>query len=75
MVEKGVLGSVLMKKRSYWPKVVPAEEILWHMQNQGVGYVDAVKGSIRGRIHHIMAIKEPNYVMLIMTTYETLDHL
>ena len=28
MVDKGVLGLALIKKRSYWPKGFPAEEIL-----------------------------------------------
>ena len=34
MVKKGVLGSELIQKRRYWPKGVPAEEILWCMQNK-----------------------------------------
>ena len=42
MVEKGVLGSAFIKKRCYWPKGVPAEEILLHTQNKEVGYVDTV---------------------------------
>ena len=37
--------------------------------------MDAVQGSIRGKSYHIMAIKEPNYIMLMMTTYGKLDHL
>ena len=74
IVEKGVLGSALIKKRRYWPKGVPAEEILWHMQNKQVGDVGAFQGSIRGKIYHIMAIKEPDYVMSMMTTYGTLEH-
>ena len=72
---KCVLGSELIKKRRYWPKGVPVEEILWHMQNKKVWDVEAVQGSIIGKIYHIMAIKEPNYVMLMMTTYGTLEHL
>ena len=34
MVEKGVLGLVLIKKRCYSPKGVPAEEILRNMQKK-----------------------------------------
>ena len=60
MVEKGVLGSALIKKRRYWPKGVPAEEILRHMQNNEVGYVDVDQGPIRGKSCHIMAIKSPH---------------
>ena len=32
MVEQGVFGSDLITKRRYWPKGVPEEEIIWHMQ-------------------------------------------
>ena len=60
MVKKGVFGSVLIKKRRYWPKGAPEEEIIWHMQNKEVGDVDAVQGSIRGNSYHIMAIEDPN---------------
>ena len=37
--------------------------------------MDAVHGSIRGKSCHIMAIKEPDCVVLMMTTYGTLEHL
>ena len=44
MVEKDVLGSELINKRRYWTKGMPAEEIIWHMQNKEVGDVDKVQG-------------------------------
>ena len=75
MVERGVFGLALIKKWSYCPKGVPSEKIIWHIQNKEAGDVDAVKGSIIGKSYHIMAIKETDYVMLMMTTYGTLDHL
>ena len=75
MVDKGVFGLVLFKKRCYWPKGVPSEDILRHTQKKEVGDVEAVQGSIRGKIYHIMDINKPNYVILMMTTYGTLDHL
>ena len=37
--------------------------------------MDEVQGSIRGKSYHIMAIKETNYVVLMMTTYGTLENL
>ena len=45
------------------------------MQNKEVGDAEAVQGSIRGNNYHIMDIKEPDYVMLVMTTYGILEHL
>ena len=65
----------LIKKRCYWPKGLPLEEILWHMKNKEVGYVGAVQGSIRGKRYHIMDIKDTDYVMLMVTKYEALEHL
>ena len=37
--------------------------------------MDVVQGSIRGKSYHIMDIEDPDYVMLVMTTYGTLEHL
>ena len=54
MVEKGVLGSALIKKRRYWYKGVTPEDILWHMQKMEVGDVDSVQGSIRGNSYNII---------------------
>ena len=45
------------------------------MQNKEVGDLDAVQGSIRGEIYYIVAIKEPDYVMLMTKTYGMLEHL
>ena len=45
------------------------------MKNKEVRDVDEVQGSIRGKRYHIISIKDPDYVMLMMTTYETLEHL
>ena len=37
--------------------------------------MDAVPNIIRGNRYHIMDIKEPDYGMLMMTTYGMLDNL
>ena len=75
MVEKGVFGSLLIKKRRYWAKGVTAEEILRHTKNKEVRYVDAVQDSVRGKIYLIIAIQDPNYRILTMKTCGTLGHL
>ena len=69
------MGSELIKKRSYCPKGVPEEEIIWNIQNKEVGDVDTVQGSIRGKIYHIMSIKETDYVMLMKKSNGMLEHL
>ena len=66
---------MLIKKQRYYPKGVPEEAIIRHIQNKEVGDVDAVQGSIIGKGYHIMDIKNPDYMILMMTTYGALDHL
>ena len=34
MVENDVLGSAFVNKWRYWPKGVPVEDILWHIQKK-----------------------------------------
>ena len=51
------------------------EDILLRMKNKKVEDVDVVQVSIRGKSYHIMTIQEPDYVMLMMTTYGTLENL
>ena len=45
------------------------------MQNKEVGDVGMVQGSIIEKIYHIMDLKEPDYVMLMMITYGMFDHM
>ena len=45
------------------------------MQNKEVGSVETVQDSIIGKSYRIKDIKEPDLMVLMMTTYETLEHL
>ena len=73
MYHKGVYGHALIKKRRYWPTSVPGDKIDEHMENSEVGEVDALKRKNDGVDWHVFCMKEPEYVMKIMTTYGTLD--
>ena len=54
---------------------VMLEEIIRHMQRKEVENVYSVTYIISGKSYHIMALKEPDYIMLMMTTYGTLENL
>ena len=73
--KKGLFGATLIKKRHYWPKHVPGDEIIQHFDDKEVGDVDAIKGSYDGVPFHIHVLKEPDYVMMLMSTYGTLHSL
>ena len=72
MVEKDMYGSTLIKKWRYYPKRLPEEYIICHMQQKEVGDVDAVTYIIHENSYNIMDIKEPKYIIIIITTYGTI---
>ena len=67
--KKGVFAGALIKKRRYWPKHVPGELIDDHFSDKEVGSTDSLKGKIDGVHYDIFCMKEPEYVMKIMSTY------
>ena len=75
MVEKGVFGSVLIQKRRYCTKGVPEVYIIWNIQQMEVGDLYTFPYTIHGKRYYIMTLKEPNHIMLMMTTYRTLENL
>ena len=73
--KKGVFAAALIKKRRYWPKHVPGDEIIQHFAEKEVGDVDALKGELDGVPFYIHAMKEPDYTMMLMSTYGTLTRM
>ena len=69
----GVFGAVLIKKRRYWPKHIRGDDIAQHFEKKEVGDVDAWPGEMDGVKFHVFCMKEPNYVMSIMSTYRSLQ--
>ena len=70
--KKGVVAAALIKKQCYWPKYVPGDSIITHFQDKEIGASDALQGELDNVKFHIVGMKEPDYVMMIMTTYRTL---
>ena len=67
----GLFASALIKKRRYWPKYIRGEEIKEHFKDKAVGEVDAWPGKIDDVPFYVFSMKEPDYVMNIMSTYGT----
>ena len=70
--KRGVFAAALIKKRRYWPKHIQGDAIKNHFATKEVGDVDAWPGVLDGVRVHIFAMKEPDYVMSLMSTYGTL---
>ena len=68
-LKKGVFAHTLIKKRRYWLKHIPGEDIIAHFTDKPIGAADAIKGKLDGMPFYIFGMKETDYVMQIMSTY------
>ena len=71
--KKGVFASALIKKRWYWPRFIRGDEIKDHFSNKQVGDTDSWAGRLDDIPFHVYAMKEPDYVMSLMSSYGTND--
>jgi Transposase IS4 len=71
--KQGVFGAAIVKKRRYWPKYVKGDEIKTYFEGRQVGDADALSATLDGTHFHLMSMKEPDYVMTLMSTYGTCD--
>ena len=69
---KRVSSQQPLKKCRYWPKFVPGDAIISHFIGKEIGESDALRGELDGIKFHLVGMKEPDYVMMFMTTYGTL---
>ena len=63
----------LIKKRKYWPKNIPGQAIIDHMADKAVGSSGALQGVLGGVPFSVIFMKEPDYVMKIMSSFGTLE--
>ena len=75
LAKVGVFAHALVKKRQYWPKHVPGDKIIEHFKDKAVGYVDARRGNLDGIPFYLYGMKEPDYTMIIMAMYGTLQRM
>ncbi len=73
--KRGVFASALIKMRRYWTQYVDCKSIKAHFIDKGVGAVDAMHGSLDRVKVFIFAMKEPDYVMSLMSTYGTNEQM
>ena len=64
-------ASALIKKHRYWPKYIKGDDIKSHFDGKDVGNCDSWKGQMDEVDFHVYAMKEPDYVMSIMSMYGT----
>ena len=71
--KKGVFAAALIKKRRYWPKFIRGDEIKEHFKDKEVGTAEAWRGELDDVPFHVYCLKEPDYVMSLMSTYGVME--
>ena len=71
--KKGLFGSAIIKKRRYWLANIKGNAIDSHFSQNEVGSVDAINNVEGGLDYRVFFMKDPYYVMNIMTTYGILE--
>jgi hypothetical protein len=72
LAKKGVYASALIKKRRFWPKYIDGESIKEHFRDSDPGFTDRLPGTWQSIPFDIFAMKEPEYVLMMMSTYGAL---
>ena len=63
----------LINKRRYCPKCIKRDDAKTHFSDREVGAVDACTRQLDGVKFHVSCMKEPDYVMRLVTTYSTTE--
>ena len=64
----GVYAAAVIKKRRYWPKYVPGEEINEIMKECKIGENKVMPDKLNNEKFNYFMMKEPAFVMKIMST-------
>ena len=71
--KKGIFAAALIKKRRYWPRYIKGDKIKKYFEDKAVGTVDAMKGKLDDVAVEIHCLKEPDYTMMLMASYGTME--
>jgi hypothetical protein len=73
--DAGVLGQLLIKKRKYWPKMVPGDYIDEYMSSKPLGHAESFVQNIEGKRFFIHCTKDRDYVTKMMSSHGVLDEI
>ena len=68
---RGVYASALIKKRKYWPKYIKGDVIRQQFDEKAVSDYNSWMGNMDEVPFYVYAMKEPDYVMSLISTYGT----
>lgn len=67
--ELGVYGQALVKKRKYWPKDVPGDQIDRYFDGKELGFSKTLKQDMDGILFYVHCSKDTKFVTKMMSTH------
>jgi len=75
LLEHGVYGQFLIKKRRYWPKGVPGDYIDQYMSGKPLGATETFVQLLNGTRFYVHCTRDRDYVTKIMSAHGVLDEI
>ena len=69
MHDHGVYGQSLIKKRKYWPKGVPGDQIDKYFEGKPLGFVKTLRQDMEGIPFNVHCTRDDRYVTKLMSTH------
>ena len=73
--QKGVFGQAIIKKRRCWPKHIDGDAVTMRFVDKEVGDVDTRRGKLNGQTVFLHCMKEPDYVLMMMSSFGTEERM
>ncbi len=71
--KKGLFGCMVVKKKRYWPKGVPGDDVIAHMLEKEVGAAAVAELEWNKQAIRLFAVREPDYVFQMISTFGVSD--
>ncbi len=69
MQQRGIYVTTVAKKRSYWPRDIPGDDILAYMHQKPVGEVHGRRGRLGNTTFNLFAVNHTRYTFILVATY------
>lgn len=66
---EGIYTATVAKKRAYWPRNIPGDDVLAHMAGKPVGELHGRRGKLNGVPFHIFAVSHRRYTFILVATH------
>ena len=75
ILKNGVYAASVIKKRRYWPKYVPGDDVDNKLKDNTIGKNRVMSGKLNNEKYNFFIMKEPAFIMKTMTTYGNLEEV